>query len=605
MSTTLKPLLAGLLLLAPAYLAAADRSETIVQAVLAREATADVPSRAALLQGALAASPKLDSVHWAIGQVADGNDWRAFDARVDETAADATLAEYRARRDESELTSARHRELAAWCGKQGLADQERAHLWALLAENANQPDVWRRLGYRNVDGQWLTAAEERELDRLWQQRQRDLKRWLPQVEKLAERLTDTSPSTQADAREQLRHITDLAALPALETTLCTRTPDLALEYIAWAKGLDRVETTLSLARQAIVSPWEITREMAIDALRPRRLAHFAPAVLTVFSTPFEPIGESVVAPNWTRGQVLYAQQFTRELHNHIEVYQIRGFNVPIAVPYLVNLGVRRDRLYSPEGRQRLAVASDLVAAANARASNDLSRDVEDRLQAGRQQADRANQQIAELNARCSRLLSTTSGESVTQSPQEWWSWWYRYSATETSAPKRVVEVQEIEVIPSAPQMRISIDASCLPAGTLVFTELGPKPIETIKVGDRVLAKDIDSGELAYRPVLRTTVRSPQPLVKLGLRSETLLATRGHHFWVSGKGWRMARELQPGDRLHGVAGTVAVTDIATGDVAAVYNLVVDRANTYFVGDSMILSHDVTSPAPTNVKVPGLR
>jgi hypothetical protein len=105
--------------------------------------------------------------------------------------------------------------------------------------------------------------------------------------------------------------------------------------------------------------------------------------------------------------------------------------------------------------------------------------------------------------------------------------------------------------------------------------------------------------------LRTTVRSPQPLVKLGLRAETIQATRGHHFWVSGKGWRMARELRPGDRLHGLNGTVSVTDVATGDTAAVYNLVVDRANTYFVGDSLILSHDVTSPAPTNVKVPGLR
>jgi hypothetical protein len=68
---------------------------------------------------------------------------------------------------------------------------------------------------------------------------------------------------------------------------------------------------------------------------------------------------------------------------------------------------------------------------------------------------------------------------------------------------------------------------------------------------------------------------------------------------------MAHELQPGDRLHGLTGTVAVTDVATGDMAAVYNLVVDRANTYFVGQSLVLSHDVTAPAPTNVKVPGLR
>ena len=39
-------------------------------------------------------------------------------------------------------------------------------------------------------------------------------------------------------------------------------------------------------------------------------------------------------------------------------------------------------------------------------------------------------------------------------------------------------------------------------------------------------------------------------------------------------------------------------------APVYNLVVADFHTYFVGPGMILSHDVTQPAPTNVKVPGL-
>lgn len=129
-------------------------------------------------------------------------------------------------------------------------------------------------------------------------------------------------------------------------------------------------------------------------------------------------------------------------------------------------------------------------------------------------------------------------------------------------------------------------------------------VESLKVGDLVLAKDIDTGELSYKPVIRTTVRSPQPLVTLHTKADSIRATLGHYFWVSGQGWRMAKEIKAGDRLHGVDGTITVTDVSTGGREAVYNLVVEGANTYFVGEGKILSHDVTPPVPTDIIVPGL-
>ncbi|MDZ4684690.1 MAG: polymorphic toxin-type HINT domain-containing protein, partial [Planctomycetaceae bacterium] len=241
---------------------------------------------------------------------------------------------------------------------------------------------------------------------------------------------------------------------------------------------------------------------------------------------------------------------------------------------------------------------------------DRNRALEDYAAQQQSTVEQVNAAIAEGNRRIATVLSANANQLASHSPQEWWAWWAEATGVEVAllkqtvagnSTKPVVEIQEIEIV-NNPVVRVG--TSCLPAGTPIHTELGPKPIETIQIGDRVLAKDIDTGELAYRPVLRTTVRSPQPLVKLSFRTETIQATRGHHFWVSGQGWRMARELRPGDRLHGLHGTVSVTDTATGDTAAVYNLVVDRANTYFVGDALVLSHDVTSPAPTNVKVPGL-
>ena len=48
--------------------------------------------------------------------------------------------------------------------------------------------------------------------------------------------------------------------------------------------------------------------------------------------------------------------------------------------------------------------------------------------------------------------------------------------------------------------------SCFAPGTKVWTMTGRRPIEGIKIGDCVLAQDVESGELAYKPVLGVTIR---------------------------------------------------------------------------------------------------
>jgi hypothetical protein len=582
------------------------RADGIVREVLAREATADVPDRGALLQGVMTQSPKLSAAQWAAGRIDAAGGWQSVADRTHELSADPRLAEYRAVRDANDLSPARHRELATWCAQRGLADQERAHLWALLADNANQTDLWKKLGYHLVDGQWLTTDEERELDRQWQQRSRDLKRWLPKAENIARRLSDANPTTRASAHEQLANLNDVAALPALETTLCSQSPELALEFIAWAKKRDRVETTHALARQAIVLPWDGVREMAIDSLRTRRLSDVMPVLLKPLSTPIERAASLQMLDRWGGGFV-YRQVFRREFQNTV----VLGLNEQRA-----SVDGRVERLFERvagdttrfrgQDEQNRQTAVHVTRLTTSRVANDLARSAAAAEFQGAEAVAAANSAIDEINTRCQRALAVVTGETGPNRPEDWWNLWCNLQSHDPPADKKVIEIAEVQ------EQRIVISTpflarfhGCFIAGTLVHTELGPRPIESVKIGDRVLAKDVDTGEVAMRPVLRTTVRSPQPLVKLSLKSETFQATRGHHFWVSGKGWRMARELQPGDRLHGLTGTATVTDIATGDVAAVYNLVVDRANTYFVGDSVVLSHDVTSPAPTNVKVPGLK
>src|SRR6202022_3254598 len=78
-----------------------------------------------------------------------------------------------------------------------------------------------------------------------------------------------------------------------------------------------------------------------------------------------------------------------------------------------------------------------------------------------------------------------------------------------------------------------------------------RPIETIKMGDAVLAQDPETGELAFKAVLGTSIRPASPMISVRVEDETIISTRGHRYWKEGTGWRMAKSLKPGDALHGV------------------------------------------------------
>ena len=108
-----------------------------------------------------------------------------------------------------------------------------------------------------------------------------------------------------------------------------------------------------------------------------------------------------------------------------------------------------------------------------------------------------------------------------------------------------------------------IHFSCLAAGTPIWTDAGPVAVEKIKVGDRVLSQDAETGELAYKPVLHTTVRLNAELVKLELLDDTVTCSVGHRFWISGKGWVKARDIRAGDELPRGRGHDALATIRAG------------------------------------------
>jgi hypothetical protein len=227
-----------------------------------------------------------------------------------------------------------------------------------------------------------------------------------------------------------------------------------------------------------------------------------------------------------------------------------------------------------------------------------------RLQALKLEQAEADDRIRALNDRLIRVLATVSGRESSSDAHEWWQWWSDYTDTQAASAKQVAVVSESESTVST-YTPVFKRVSCFAAGTPVWTETGLKPIEDLKIGDRVLAKDVGTGELAYKPVLRTTVRPPRDLITLKFDEETIVCTTGHRFWSSGDGWVKARDLSPHMRLHTVTGNSRVWSAGQKETAQTFNLVVADFHSYFVGKSGILCQDVLIPQATNSIVPGLQ
>lgn len=151
--------------------------------------------------------------------------------------------------------------------------------------------------------------------------------------------------------------------------------------------------------------------------------------------------------------------------------------------------------------------------------------------------------------------------------------------------------------------------SFVPGTDVVMADGSRKPIEEVKEGDEVLATDPTTGETSKEKVTGTIEgEGAKHLVRItvdtdgdqGRATDTITATEGHPFWVPDlKKWLKAGELKPGQWLQTGSGTWVQVDAVTAwtQQAAVYNLTVDTAHTYYVaaGKTSTLVHNC-GPSP---------
>lgn len=570
-----------------AQVAARDResAEQLVAEALHREIYGLQSDRDRLLAKAMAVDPEYGPARWHQGFVRVGDEWsHVYEApRIIGTS--SKLAAYRKLREELGDMLEDHLQLADWCRERRMPDEQRAHLSRALDFDPNNADVREQLGFRLVEGQWVEATEvQRQTER--QASRRDaLEDWREKVLDLRNDLSQTSLGKRNGAAERIRAITSPDAIPALEEILSPHSQTAAMlvvEAIAQMPEQDAVE---SLIRHAVFSPWPEVRDEASLQLKSRSQECFVPLLMAEMYTPVE--SRTALAP--ANGRLVYRHAFVREGQDQRQVL-------------FLNSVYRRRVIPGGDGRETLS-----RALANSFATATWLE----------QSAQQQNAVTRLLNERITRVLNLATQQDLPANPHLWWQWWNQQNDVVLQGQKQTQEQQLTRQVvmrdqfppqfasdgPQGGVSQLPQRGECFAAGTQVWTASGRMPIETIRVGDVVLSQDIESGELAYKPVLRTTIRPMERLVKIRVGNESFETSGGHLFWVSGQGWSRARELESGHSLHAIEGAVPVMAVESGAEAQTYNLVVADFNTYVVGTGKILSHDVTDRRPTRTIVPG--
>ncbi|MEM9101106.1 MAG: polymorphic toxin-type HINT domain-containing protein [Pseudomonadota bacterium] len=146
----------------------------------------------------------------------------------------------------------------------------------------------------------------------------------------------------------------------------------------------------------------------------------------------------------------------------------------------------------------------------------------------------------------------------------------------------------------------ALSPNCFAAGTLIHTESGLVPIEQINKTHRILTRnDKDSsGELTYRPILEHFVNPNKEVVAITFsdghgKTETIISTAGHPYYVHEKGWVDAIDLAENDVLLDINNQAlhVITKTEFDDTMTVYNFEVPVDHTYFVGELGIWTHNV--------------
>ncbi len=592
----------ALLLPQASLLVAADReadseaANASVAAALIAESEGDFLTRQRLLAEA-ELSGDFAPAKWHRGQLlqSDGS-WSDIRSNIKQNDDDKKLAQYELAREGLNDTFENHVALARACAKQGLLSQCRSHLSRALEFQPDNAQLRQALGYRQVGTDWLSPADVAEFESRTQATLQSVEKYGKTLLAIAAKLSSSKDNTRAAGATELQELTDPSALPAVDSILASPSPTIATLVIDWLAEVDSVESSQALARYSLVHPVRSTRKYATSKLKQRPPHDFVPDMLEMLSSQVS----MMAIPAFDRSGALtgYRHAFAQEKFDKQEIMIIdRAFERSLQAVGIAPSSPNRSRRLAAREERAIAASMDRVV------ENSL-RDFAMGETVVRNAAVReANAEVAQRNARIAEVISTIADQEFTSEPKPMWQWWDKYNETnyQNYKPDRYLRNALTNRVPQYQPARQSHE--CFVAGTRVVTNRGMKPIERILVGDCVLSRNVATGELSWKPVLRATTRPPETTSIIAVENDQFCCTYGHLFWVSGAGWKRANELKAGDILHAAEEPKVVASVQQGAAAPTYNLeVADNAN-YFVGNAMIMTHDVTPRTYNRQLVPG--
>ena len=509
--------------------------------------------RDSLLARALGRDPDFELARWQSGLMCCDGRWLDPDEVVRRAAGNPQLAAYRRMRGPMADTAVDHRELARWCRKNELPDEARVH-WLKVFELApGDREAVKSLRLCRYHNRILTTEQvehEREIARA---RNRAKRYWQPKLGQWRRDIERGSTADRIAASQAVEAFDDALAVEVFERIFAvagrSRTQvKLNLLFVETVARIPERAATEALVRRAVVADAPQVRCGAIYELKNRSAHTFVPQLIAAAPS-------SVT----TRLQQ-YVSEVGGDVFAHRMLHEGNGARDSITLDVDAR-GPGAPILIGPAA----ALSNRAYLLAVRRGS---------------------------LKERIQTVLEETTGMEDLDDPREWERKWYAYDGWD--APRYRVRTWRNRPLYS----------SCFPAGTRVPTLAGPMPIERVRTGDRVLAMDPHTGELAYKAVQRTTRRGMTPIVKIDLGPHALRASEGHPFWVVGRGWQVAKQVEPGDLLYALGGSATVESIDDAAPSAVFNLVVDGFHTYFVGQRRLLVHDNSPLRGGAALVPGL-
>lgn len=643
---------ASLLVVLTTIVAAADPkvSESAVRDALRYGADGKIDEQRELLKSVLSTQPDLLVARGHAGFVRQGQEWVDFEELARRPEEVEKLAAYEAARQAAPDTLDGQLELANWCQQRGLGSQERVHLSRVLEFDADHAAARSRLGFVKRDGEWVSRDEQRAADAREREQRAALQKWRPQVRAIVTGLARKHGGSPDDVRERkklqtkLAAITDPAAVTALEAELSAylealddqpgstehKIADVLLPLVRAIGRIPHPQAAAALAtigvECALTVPMELPEAFVMEGAGPR------------FPSAAELDQAGSVADRLPREMAAVYRESIAHLKQHprdsFVPLLLSGLSSPVQGEYLtyrerdgdvvVRLFYVRETEGRGEGQENRTTfqPKGVNSAAKARSAALSRQRALQQIQAAHQQLQQVNVAVMHRNLRVTDLLRAVTEQPLSTAPTSWWNWWNEENEVFLSGDKPLiakVHKQTISVLappPPPPSSSSSSSSSsksrdddrkkdCLAAGTPIWTAREAVPIERLVAGDLVLAQHPETGELAYKPVLKTTQRPRGPLVEVQAGGETYRTSGGHPFWVIGEGWVRARRLEPGRKIYGIDGAVTIERVENStDVEPTYNLIVADFHSYFVGDGRIYSHDNTMRHPTGMAVPGL-